>query len=528
MRARIFLLCILFLSVQAIYAQRESESLEKLLDSLFSVSTEAEQEKVINTITALNPNVEKAESLLKAGRKYPKDVPVGWNIYENLCIDGINRPYHIYIPEDYNPNKKYMVFFYLHGLVSRDELIPKDEFIEKRSFWVDEAKKEEFIYVLPMGRAGATWWNEIGAQHILKILENVKRRYNIDENRVFLSGFSDGGSGAYYMALNYSTPFAGFISLNGHIGVAQAGGNPIYLPNLYNRPLYIVNTGKDYLYPIDEVTPYIEKICQIAGEVTFKTYQEFGHLPPFGYRDKEKPLILEFMRNTEREPFSSRLKWETSSPDLGRIDWLKIEKIEDISNNVEFDDLNPITTYKRVTIGVDIDYGFKGKGVRIKKIRENTLAERLNLKSGDVIIGLDDKETDKPSTLREIISEKRPGDQISLIIIRNNKRLTFEGKFEKPEPEPAFSREKLSGRIEAEVTGNRIDVKVKNIGAYTVFISRDQFDIDKDIEIYTNGELSFKGKIKPDIEFMLRQATKDMDRSMIFIGKIEIAVKKKI
>lgn len=526
MRTFIFSLCMLFLSVQAIYAQKDSERLEKLLDSFFSVSTEAEQEKVINVIIATNPNIRKLESLLKAGRKYPKDGPVGWNIYENLCIDGTKRPYHFYIPENYNPQKRYAILFSLHGLVSRDKLIPEEEFIKKRSRWADEAKKEEFIYILPMGRAGATWWNEIGAKHILKILEDLKRKYNIDENKVFLSGFSDGGSGAYYMALNHSTPFAGFISLNGHIGVAQLSGNLIYLPNLYNRPLYIVNTGKDWLYPVEEVTPYIEKICEVAGEITFKVYQEIGH--NFGYGNREKPLILEFIKNTERESFPSRLKWETSSLDLGRIDWLKIEKIEDVGNNMEFEDLNPITTYKRVVLGVLIDYEFRGKGVGIAKILENTLAEQLKIKKGDIIVSIDNEKVDKPSDLKKIISEKTPGDNVQITIVRDNKRLSFEESFEKPEPEPAFSREKLSGRIEADVSGNRIDVRVKNVAAYTLFISRKQFNLNKDIEVYTNGEISFKGRVEPDIEFMLRQAAKGMDRTRIFIGKIEIAVEKRM
>ena len=33
------------------------------------------------------------------------------------------------------------------------------------------------------------------------ILEDVKREYNVDENRVVVSGVSDGGTGAYYIAM---------------------------------------------------------------------------------------------------------------------------------------------------------------------------------------------------------------------------------------------------------------------------------------------------------------------------------------
>ena len=41
-------------------------------------------------------------------------------------------------------------------------------------------------------------------------------RYNIDENRVVVSGVSDGGTGAYYVAMRDTTPFASFLPLNGY------------------------------------------------------------------------------------------------------------------------------------------------------------------------------------------------------------------------------------------------------------------------------------------------------------------------
>ena len=49
----------------------------------------------------------------------------------------------------------------------------------------------------------------------------VKRTYNVDENRVVLSGVSDGGTGAYYVAMRDTTPFASFLPLNGFIMVLR-------------------------------------------------------------------------------------------------------------------------------------------------------------------------------------------------------------------------------------------------------------------------------------------------------------------
>ena len=81
----------------------------------------------------------------------------------------------------------------------------------------------------------------------------MKRSYNVDENRVYLTGISDGGTGAYFFAFREPTAFASFLPLNGQMLVLS---NPstlvdgdLYPGNAVNRPLFAVNGGRDRLYP---------------------------------------------------------------------------------------------------------------------------------------------------------------------------------------------------------------------------------------------------------------------------------------
>ena len=87
----------------------------------------------------------------------------------------------------------------------------------------------------------------------------MKREYNVDENRVVVSGVSDGGTGAYYVAMRDTTPYASFLPLNGYVLVLRSPelqiSGSLFLNNLRNKPLYIVNGGKDPLYPMDTVEP---------------------------------------------------------------------------------------------------------------------------------------------------------------------------------------------------------------------------------------------------------------------------------
>ena len=54
----------------------------------------------------------------------------------------------------------------------------------------------EQIYIMPAGWSDAPWWSDAQAGSLRAILEDVKREYNVDENRVVVSGVSDGGTGA--------------------------------------------------------------------------------------------------------------------------------------------------------------------------------------------------------------------------------------------------------------------------------------------------------------------------------------------
>src|SRR6267142_1761790 len=74
----------------------------------------------------------------------------------------------------------------------------------------------EQIYVIPYAWNASPWWSDDQVDNLHAIVEAVKRRYNVDENRVVVSGVSDGGTGAYYVAMRDTTPYASFLPLNGY------------------------------------------------------------------------------------------------------------------------------------------------------------------------------------------------------------------------------------------------------------------------------------------------------------------------
>src|SRR5262249_16407424 len=135
------------------------------------------------------------------------------------------------------------------------------------------------------------WWGNDQLLNVRESLDLVKRQYNIDENRVVLSGVSDGGTGAYYVAMRDTTPFAAFLPLNGFWGVLanhdlQVDG-PLYPGNLRNKPFFIVNGERDPLYPTSIVEPAIEHYKRIGVTVDYRPQAGAGHNTQWWPRVKE-------------------------------------------------------------------------------------------------------------------------------------------------------------------------------------------------------------------------------------------------
>lgn len=71
-----------------------------------------------------------------------------------------------------------------------------------------------------------------------------------------------------------------------------------------------------------------------------------------------------------------------------------------------------------------------GEGVLILEVAKNSPAEKAGLKSGDVIVKIDDEPVSRPKDVYEIISEFDEEDEVTIEIIRQNKNQTYSVKLE--------------------------------------------------------------------------------------------------
>jgi poly(3-hydroxybutyrate) depolymerase len=273
-----------------------------------------------------------AYARLKQGRAYSKEVPTG-----TLKKRHGQFSYWLTVPDRYDPAKKYQVRFQLHGGVMRQEATLRGDGVVRLA-------GAEQIYISPAGWSEAPWWSDQQVASLRAILEDVKRDYNVDENRVVVSGVSDGGTGAYYVAMRDTTPYASFLPLNGYVLVLRspelAIRGDLFLNNLRNKPLYIVNGGRDPLYPVDAVQPSIVHLHAGGVAMVYRPQPDAGHDTSWWPAIKDD--FEEFVRTHPRVPLPDTLTWEVSETRTwNRAHWLIVDKLGTTPGDAtDLDDLN--------------------------------------------------------------------------------------------------------------------------------------------------------------------------------------------
>ncbi|MCW6009354.1 dienelactone hydrolase family protein [Micromonospora sp. CPCC 205371] len=139
-----------------------------------------------------------------------------------LTVD--DRPFRLYVPGGYDPDRAAPLVVVLHGFET-------DAAMQENYFKLTpEAERRGFLYAMPEGtknQAGDRFWNAADAccdfdrsgvddsGYLRKLIDAVTRTYSVDDRRVYVIGFSNGGYMAHRMACEHSSEITAIVSLAG-------------------------------------------------------------------------------------------------------------------------------------------------------------------------------------------------------------------------------------------------------------------------------------------------------------------------
>jgi len=138
-------------------------------------------------------------------------------------IDDSPQFCRVYLPTDYDPSKKYPMVVMLHGYNAENPPYIRWWSVTKRHEIL--ADRYNLIYIEPHGR-GNTSYNGIGDRDVLRCIRMAKERFHVDEDRVYLMGYSMGGGGTWHVGCRHPELFAAIAPIYGgwdyHVGFDEA------------------------------------------------------------------------------------------------------------------------------------------------------------------------------------------------------------------------------------------------------------------------------------------------------------------
>ena len=505
-----------------------AQELAPAVADFWEAGSPAEIDAAVERILSLDPGIEALFPLVRAGGAYAAGVPRGRRVLTRRNPEGVEYRTIAWIPDDYDPARRYPVRVYLHGGVSRPR---RDE----AAWWRNQERyaRDDAIVLFPESWRETMWWQASQIENLAGVVNDLKRTYNVNENQVHLLGVSDGGTGAFYHAFKAPTPWAGFVSFNGHPAVlaspSTAADGQMHVTNLRNKPFFVVNGGQDRLYPISSVVPFLQLFVNAGVQIEFRPRPEAGH--NMQWWDEESPRLDAFIVAQTRRPLPERLVWETESPDrFNRAHWLVITELGDVEGGSDFDDFNEIASSPpSVPIGFNQLGLLEGGGIVLIDIVAGSLAETAGVRAGDVLVGVNGRAVATVDDLRDAVQAPRDGPGLDLEVERAGERLAF--VLTPPDDLPAgpariaFPRPDPAGRVQLARNGNEILVATRGVRRYTLLLSPEQFDFLQPIRVVTNDVLSFEGVVDPDPAVLLRWAAHDRDRTMLFGAELDIEVR---
>ena len=309
--------------------------LDAEFQKFWAARSPSEAERLVDGILKTGITFDEALKRLKLGRTYTAQ-PTGVVKLSNRTKDGIEHNYALNIPPSYDPAKRYQVRYQLHGGVGgRTDNKPRG------TGEIGALAGAEQIYVIPYSWADEPWWSDDQILNLDAILDSLKRTYNVDENRVVVAGVSDGGTGAYYVAMRETTPFASFLPLNGFVMVLASeeiddGG--VFPNNLRNKPLFVINGGRDPLYPTSDIEPFVMHFKSGGVETAYYPQPEAGHNT--AWWPEMKDTFEKFVTDHPRNSDPDKLTWETATTSHNRAHWIVIDELGKQPDDKPMSDMN--------------------------------------------------------------------------------------------------------------------------------------------------------------------------------------------
>jgi pimeloyl-ACP methyl ester carboxylesterase len=276
-------------------------------------------------------------------------------------VDDSDQPYALYLPRAINASRKYPLVLSLHGLDSNHRLnlrrvfgrgnLPGETDTEaSRRF--PPLRDVDMIVASPLAR-GSMGYQGLAEKDVYDVLADVKRRFPIDEDRVYLTGLSLGGGGTLWLGLTRPDLWAAIAP----VCPAVPPGVEELAPNALNLPVRLFHGDEDPIVPVAVSRRWQRLLLDLSSFAEYVEYPNVRHNSwDYAYRNG---TVFDWFAQFHRDRFPERVRFVSQAYQYDSAYW------------VQFDVLTPGTS-------ASIDARFTGPN-RLEIVTRNLDGFTLNL-----------------------------------------------------------------------------------------------------------------------------------------------------
>lgn len=171
--------------------------------------------------------------------------------------NGGEMDYYVYYPDDFDANPEDRpILISIHGAAERagdpSKVLSEQYAAGSPAYLLDKGKKLPMMVFSPHQQSfiGGVYNQTWNIELLKEFVEHIKNSYSIDENRIYMTGFSNGAQAAWQYAVDYPNDIAALVPVSGRTDLSNQTFNvnlqeSTYACKLKNMPIHVWHGNND-------------------------------------------------------------------------------------------------------------------------------------------------------------------------------------------------------------------------------------------------------------------------------------------
>jgi len=261
--------------------------------------------------------IDQTIGIIQTGRDYALQ-PIGTIPEEEIDVQGEAYDLALSVPLTYQAAKGYGLVVCLHGAGFTGQA-----YLER---W-QARLGEDYVLACPTDPMGA-WFTRDAEELVLATIRSVQRRYHIDPDRIFLTGMSNGGIGAWVIGMHDAPLFAGIAPMAGGLDNVLMP----FLANLRSTPIYIIHGAKDQVMPVELSRTITKELTRLGYPFVYREHDREHPMAGGHYFPREElPELVTWLNAQRRNPLPTSVTVVREASHFQSFGWVRIDATDPIA-----------------------------------------------------------------------------------------------------------------------------------------------------------------------------------------------------